>query len=139
DADLISWVQAGGKWDYRRSTPESLTPDHPVARDFAVLRDLHEARRWQSVSETVAAVIDALAALPLACATVRPRDQWRRHRFLLDRARAFCDAGGGDLRSFLDWVAARLDEGASAVETVVPEGDDDAVRFLTVHGSKGLE
>jgi len=139
DADLITWVQAGGTWDYRRPAPAGVDPAHPVDRAFAVLHALHRNRRWQSVSETVAAVIDALGALPLACATVRPRDQWRRHRFLLDRARAFCDAGGGDLRAFLEWVEARLEEGAAAVETVVPETDDDSVRFLTVHGSKGLE
>src|SRR5207248_76320 len=33
----------------------------------------------------------------------------------------------------------QADEGATTVETPVPEPDDDAVRILTIHGSKGLE
>jgi ATP-dependent helicase/nuclease subunit A len=69
----------------------------------------------------------------------RPRDHWRRIRFLLDQARAFVEAGGATLAQFLAWAALQTDEGATAVETVVPEPDDDAVRILTVHGAKGLE
>ena len=58
---------------------------------------------------------------------------------MVDQARAFVEAGGASLAEFLAWTALQVDEGAAAVETVVPEPDDDAVRILTVHGAKGLE
>ena len=33
----------------------------------------------------------------------------------------------------------QADERARVVESVAPEPDDDALRILTIHGSKGLE
>ncbi len=68
-----------------------------------------------------------------------PRDHWRRIRFLLDQARAYDAASGRGLRGFIEWVQQLADERARAVEIVVPEPDDDALRVLTVHGAKGLE
>ena len=58
---------------------------------------------------------------------------------MADAARAFVDGGGTSLRGFVTWLARQVDEEARAVEVVVPEPDDDAVRILTVHGAKGLE
>ncbi len=48
-------------------------------------------------------------------------------------------ASGRGLRGFIEWVQQLADERARAVEIVVPEPDDDALRVLTVHGAKGLE
>ena len=69
----------------------------------------------------------------------RPRDLWRRVRFVVEQARAFAEAEGGSLRDFLAWADLQGSEGARVVETVLPETDDDAVRILTIHGAKGLE
>ena len=69
----------------------------------------------------------------------RAREQWRRYRFLVEQARAFAAAGGNSLRSFLEWVRRQADEGARVTETPVPESDEEAVRIMTVHASKGLE
>ena len=77
--------------------------------------------------------------LELAVTHRRPRDHWRRIRFFLDQARAYDAASGRGLRGFVEWVQQLADERARAVEIVVPEPDDDALRILTVHGAKGLE
>ena len=69
----------------------------------------------------------------------RPRDVWRRLRFVADQARQFTDSYGGDLRRYLAWVELQQRDDVRAVEVVLPESDDDAVRVLTVHGAKGLE
>ena len=74
----------------------------------------------------------------------RPRDLWRRVRFVIDQARAFTASAsersrGSSLRDFLAWAELQSSEGARVVETVLPETDDDAVRILTIHGAKGLE
>ncbi len=139
DDDLVDYHQRGGRWDYRRTVPEDLPRDHPVVVALTALRDLHEIRWWQSVSETVETVVRQRKMLELAVTHRRPRDHWRRIRFFLDQARAYDAASGFGLRGFIDWVRQLADERARAVEIVVPEPDDDALRVLTVHGAKGLE
>jgi ATP-dependent exoDNAse (exonuclease V) beta subunit len=139
DDDLLAYRQAGGVWDYRATPPPSLAADHPVVTALAVLRDYHAARRWMSVSELIERVLREQHFYELALAARRPRDRWRRYRFLADQARAFASNGGRDLRAFVAWADRQADERAAVSEVVAPETDDDAVRILTVHGSKGLE
>jgi len=139
DAELVEYREAGGRWDYRATAEVDLAASHRVVDGVTVLRALHEARWWQSVSETVEAVVRERRMLELAVAHRRPRDHWRRIRFLLDQARAYDERGGTGLRGFVEWARQQADERARAVEVVVPEPDDDAVRVLTVHGAKGLE
>ena len=55
------------------------------------------------------------------------------------RPAAWDDAGEAGLRAFVEWVQHQADERARVIESVAPEPDDDALRILTVHGSKGLE
>ena len=139
DDKLAEYRHAKGKWDYRAAPPAALPPTHPVVAAMAALRELHEQRWWDTVSETVERVIRERRLMELAVARARPRDHWRRIRFVADAARAFVDGGGTSLRGFVTWLAHQVDEDARAVELVVPEPDDDAVRILTVHGAKGLE
>jgi len=139
DVTLVEWRAAGGRWDYMAKTPESLPADHPVAAGLSELRRWHEARWWMPVNELVASLVRDLRLIELTATTKRPRDHWRRLRFLVDQARAWCDAGGSGLGGFVDWAARQIENEADVLETVVPESDDDAVRILTVHGSKGLE
>ncbi|MGH8986401.1 MAG: UvrD-helicase domain-containing protein, partial [Acidimicrobiia bacterium] len=139
DSELVEYREAGGRWDYRAAAEADLPTTHRVVEGVTALRALHEARWWQSVSETVEAVVRARAILELSVAHRRPRDHWRRIRFLLDQARAYDERGGTGLRGFVEWARQQADERARAVEVVVPEPDDDAVRVLTVHGAKGLE
>ncbi|HEX6312391.1 MAG TPA: UvrD-helicase domain-containing protein [Acidimicrobiia bacterium] len=139
DAELVEYRNAGGRWDYRAGDPVDLPPSHRVVGGVRALRALHERRWWQSVSETVETVVRERRMLELAVAHRRPRDHWRRIRFLLDQARAYDERGGTGLRGFVEWARQQADERARAVEVVVPEPDDDAVRVLTVHGAKGLE
>src|SRR5262245_65349844 len=106
---------------------------------MAALRRLHEERWWQSVSETVEAIVRERRMLELAVARRRPRDHWRRIRFFLDQARAWDDTGAGTLRGFVEWAHEQADERARVIESVAPEPDDDAVRTLTVHGANALE
>jgi len=138
DADLVRHVDAGGGWDYRRDAPGDADED-PVAAALAALRRFWEQRWWRPVSGTVEAVVRDRRLLELASRHRRPRDRWRRLRFLLDEARAWDDAGETSLRGFVDWARRQADQGARVNESVAPEPDDPALRILTVHGAKGLE
>jgi ATP-dependent helicase/nuclease subunit A len=143
DADLLEWRGAGGLWSIFAATgdrvPEDLTPDHPVAAALNALRRWHEQRWWIPVNELAEHVVRDLRLVELTAAQRRPRDHWRRLRFVVDQARAWCDAGGSGLGGFVAWALRQMENDADVLETVVPEPDDDAVRILTVHGSKGLE
>ena len=139
DDDLLEYRQAHGSWDYRNVTPDELAPSHPVVIGMAGLRELHAQRWWQDVSGLIGLVVQERKLLELGLDEGRPRDVWRRLRFVADQARQFTDAYGGDLRRYLAWVELQQRDDVRAVEVVLPESDDDAVRILTVHGAKGLE
>jgi ATP-dependent helicase/nuclease subunit A len=139
DDTFVEFVQAGGSWDYRVDPPADLPEYHPVVDGMRALRELHDRRAWDGVSELVERVIRERRLLELAVEHRRPRDHWRRLRFIADAARAYADRGGTSLRGFVMWAWSQSDEEARAVEVIVPEPDDDAVRVLTVHGAKGLE
>jgi ATP-dependent exoDNAse (exonuclease V) beta subunit len=140
DDDLADFrLPHHGRWDHQHPLPDSLPSHHPVADAMASLAAWHEARAWSSPSELLDRVVRERRVLEVGFAHGRPRDLWRRVRFVIEQARAFADTEGGSLRDFLAWADLQGSEGARVVETVLPETDDDAVRILTVHGAKGLE
>ena len=138
DDDLAHWkVGLGGRFSLSGDVAEHI--GHPVADGLAHLRELHEARRWTSPPMLLEKLLRDRGALETAVVAGRPRDSWRRLRFLADQARAWADAGGRDLRGYLEWARLQGAENARVTETVLPETDDDSVRILTIHGAKGLE
>lgn len=138
DDDLIAWKTAGGRWRYDAPAPEG-TADSPVADALAALRRYHDLRWWLPVNVLLDRIIRERRGVELTAAYRRPRDHWRRLRFLVDQARLFLDSGGAGVTGFVRWAREQIDSAADAIETVVPERDDDAVQILTIHGSKGLE
>ena len=140
DDDLANYALVHrGSWNHQAVRPESAPPDHPVARALEALAAWYDARTWCTPSALLEQIVRERRVLELGFAHGRPRDLWRRVRFVVEQARAFSDADGGSLRDFLHWAELQGSEGARVVETVLPETDDDAVRILTVHGAKGLE
>jgi ATP-dependent exoDNAse (exonuclease V) beta subunit len=140
DDDLFTWhSRHRGRWDHQRRMPDGAPACHPVAEGLAWLSEQHRQRLWLSPSQLIERILRERRFFELAADERRPRDLWRRLRFVLDQCRAWEEAGGGTLREYLRWVEGQSAEGARVIETVLPEHDDDAVRILTVHGAKGLE
>jgi ATP-dependent exoDNAse (exonuclease V) beta subunit len=139
DDNLLEYRQAGGRWHLHGPVPAALGDDHPVLTGMAQLRALHGDRLWTGVSGMVERVLRELRFFELAIAHRRPRDRWRRLRWVLDQARAFEADRAGSLREFLAWADLQADENARVKESAVPEADDDAVLIYTVHGAKGLQ
>jgi ATP-dependent helicase/nuclease subunit A len=135
DDELCAHRAAGGSWD----PSLTATGSGPVARALAELRAAHAGTWWKSVSALVSDVVVNHNLLALALGESRPRESWRRLRFLVDQARLFDQSQGGDLRRFLRWVNHQQEEGARVIEAILPESDDDAVRISTMHAAKGLE
>ena len=138
DDDLVTWRQAQGSWDPRQPPPEGLEA-HPVAGAMAVLARLHEERWWREPSAMVRRAFEELRSFELCLAYHRPRDHWQRLRWLMDQARLFDETVGGPLRSFLRWADLQAEDDRRSGGVGPPDPDDDAVRVLTIHGSKGLE
>ena len=139
DDDLAHWkLGVRGRFTLRSPIPDD-TGDHPVADGLRHLQQLHEARLWSTPAELLDRLIRERGVLETAIATGSARDVWRRLRFVIDQARAWVDAGGVDLRAYLQWARLQGADNARVSETVLPETDDDSVRIMTVHGSKGLE
>jgi ATP-dependent exoDNAse (exonuclease V) beta subunit len=138
DDDLVTWHGAGGTWDLRAPAPDGLG-SHPVAEAMAVLRRLHGRRWWCEPSALVAAAYQELRSFELALSHRRPRDYWHRLRWLQDQARLFDESPGGTMRDFLVWAELRAKGDGRAGGVGPPDPDDDAVRVMTIHGSKGLE
>ncbi len=145
DDDLYTFkVMHGGQWDHQAPLPDSLPADHPVGDAMRAFESWYEARLWLDASELLDRIVRERRVLELGFVHGRPRDLWRRVRFVVDQARAFAASAGersrgSSLRDFLAWAELQSSEGARVVETVLPETDDDAVRILTIHGAKGLE
>jgi ATP-dependent exoDNAse (exonuclease V) beta subunit len=139
DDELLEYRQAGGRWTYLAAPPEELHADHPVVRGMVALRALHAERAWVDVAGLVERVVRERRLFEVAVADRRPRDTWRRLRYVVDQARAFSESVGGSLRDFLDWADRQRSETTAAAAPVLPEPDDRAVRILTIHGAKGLE
>lgn len=57
----------------------------------------------------------------------------------LDRLVHIAQERGGSLFSFSRWVERRIADETDEPEAVVFSADDDAIRLLTIHGSKGLD
>ncbi len=169
DDELLEWKLAGGSWDYRHPTPadepassgpgdqdpdpiadrpEALHDlvdstlgglDNAVGEAFAVLRRWHDDRWWYDPATLIDRIVRERRLRESALAEPRPRDRWRRYRFLAEQAREFAETQGGDLHDFVDWVEIQSSDMARVTEPIPAEPDDDAVRVLTIHGAKGLE
>ena len=136
DVELMEFYEAGGRFEYVSSAGPS---DGPVAEALASLKEYHAARLWSSAVYLIDRFIRERLLMEAALDNPRTREQWRRYRFIVEQARAFAGTGVSSLRGFLEWMSRQAEEGARLTETPVPEGDEDAVRIMTVHGSKGLE
>jgi ATP-dependent exoDNAse (exonuclease V) beta subunit len=128
-----------GGFDHTRPPPDGAPAGDPVVDGLAYLRAMHAERRWLTPSELADRVVRDRRVLELGEADGRPRDLWRRIRFVVDQARAWTDATDGTLRQYLAWIRQQTAPGTRVAEAVLPETDDDAVRILTVHAAKGLE
>ncbi len=169
DDELLTWKLTGHSWDYRNpdeidrssdglvvhSQPSDPGVDRSVDIDdrrgsdtedsggiveaFAALRQWHDARWWTEPAALIDRIVRERRLRESALAEPRPRDRWRRYRFLAEQAREFSETQGGDLHDFVEWVAIQSSDMVRVTEPIPPEPDDDAVRVLTIHGAKGLE
>src|SRR5205823_5772655 len=105
DDDLFRFKREHkGRWNYQATQPDSVPADDPVLAGLTYLRALHRDRQWHTPSELLDRIVRDRRALELGFAEGRPRDVWRRLRFVIDQARGWSEATAGSLRQYLQWV-----------------------------------
>ncbi len=140
DADLVTW-RRGHEQPLHLLAPldEDVPDDHPVHEALQYLRGLHEDLPWMTPAQLLDRLCRDRQLFELGHATRRPRDVWRRLRFVVDQARAWSESEGGTVREYLAWARRQASDSVRVAETILPETDDDSVRIMTVHAAKGLE
>jgi hypothetical protein len=136
DPDIVRWVEGNGKLSHE--APAS-GPDGPVEDALTWLARFAERRHTLSPPALIEAYIRERQLEVIALDDWRPRESWRRLRYVVDCARGFTGTGRHTLRSFLDWIAGLSGAEVRDVESEDAEQDEDAVRIMTVHQAKGLE
>ena len=163
DVMLARWRDAGGTWNYqsrvlddgepanenqkkRHQRLAELGADFPVRTGLLKIRAYHRMRQTMGAARLIDAFIRDRRLEELDLAENRPREIWRRRRFLAEQARQLEQASAANpgtppltLHTFLQWADLQQEEGARITEIAVPETDDDAVRIMTMHAAKGLE
>ena len=137
DVDLLRHHEAGGTFDYLSETPGKSEP--VVAEGLETLKQFHHRRMWESPSTLIERFVRDRLLLEGATSHPRMREQWRRYRFMVERAAQYAEAGGKSLRSFLGWIEDQVNNRVRVTETPVPESDEESVRVMTMHSAKGLE
>ena len=137
DVELLLHHSGGGSFNCLADSSEQ--PPGPVADSLSALRRYHEERHSGSSGALIDRFVRERMLLEVAIEHPRTREQWRRYRFMVERAWQFESAGGRSLREYVQWVDDQINERARVTEAAVPETDEDAVRVMTVHAAKGLE
>jgi ATP-dependent exoDNAse (exonuclease V) beta subunit len=136
DVDLLEWVDGGGYLDHEHP---GEGPDGRVKHALDNLAQWHRRRLLLSPAALIEAFIADRLLVASAFAEARPREAWRRLRYVVSRARAFTSTGRHTLRAFLDWIDGLQRAEVRDPESGFAESDEDAVHIQTIHGAKGLE
>jgi len=136
DAELVRWTGQGGRIDYVR--PGTGAVDR-VAAALEHVASFHARRNQGTVAALVERFVDDRMLVAGAFGERRPRESWRRYRYVSARARAFAATGRTTLRDFVEWMEGLDRNQARDVSGSIVETDESAVRVLTVHRAKGLE
>ncbi|MDQ6793263.1 MAG: UvrD-helicase domain-containing protein [Chloroflexota bacterium] len=136
DAELVRWTGEGGRLNYIR--PETGKVDR-VRAALAHMASFHAQRNQGTVAALVERFVDDRMLVAGAFGERRPRESWRRYRYVAARARAFAATGRTTLRDFVEWMEGLDRSQARDISGSITESDESAVRVLTVHRAKGLE
>ncbi|MGH9045044.1 MAG: UvrD-helicase domain-containing protein [Acidimicrobiales bacterium] len=139
DDDLFTFASSGGRFDPRSVRAASGGSQGPVVPALGLLAELNELATWTDASGLISQIVSKMGFFEVALVHARPRDHWQRLSWIIDQARAFDDSMLGTPGDFLAWAELSEQLQARTASLGPPESDDDAVRVMTIHGSKGLE
>ena len=137
DVELAEHRRAGLRFNYLAPALDGVAG--PVAEGLRRLRAHHLERHDDSLATVVERFIAERRLVEVGLVDGRSRDAYRRARFVLEQARAFEADRPQGLRAFVAWLEERTTGPMLERDGSGLDDDEDAVRILTVHASKGLE
>jgi ATP-dependent helicase/nuclease subunit A len=137
DVDLARHRADGGRFNYQH--PGLAEREGAVAEALRSLAGYHSLRHAGSIAALVERFVADRGLAEIGLLVDASRDSFRRMRFVVEQARSFEAAGPESLRSFVAWMERRAGGGILDNEGAGLDDDEDAVRVLTIHRSKGLE
>lgn len=137
---------AAGKSAFLRVTDDDLLKFainndtyHPTFAHESVLKQWREMVRGLSPTSALIRVESLLEPLVIGSAASDPIKAWNRYRRVFQLAHAQVSNGAGSLLAVAQRLPAMRSQGEKQLEVVGAQDDANAVRLMTVHGSKGLE
>jgi ATP-dependent exoDNAse (exonuclease V) beta subunit len=115
--------------------PERL---QPVVSALRVLKELHGARNYRPVADTIGRLIEVTRAHAAFILWRGGEQVLANVLHISDLARRYEAAGGLSFRGFIDMLRDAADR-AQAPEAPILEEGSEGVRLMTVHKAKGLE
>lgn len=138
DVEIAAYKLAdNGSFNYLSPRLDDMSG--PVAHALRDLRQRHAARHRGSLAAFVEHFIAARSLVPIGILAQGGRNSFRRARFIVEQARKFEEAGPESLGAFVEWLEQRASGPIRDQEGASLDDDEDAVRILTIHASKGLE
>ena len=138
DVDLYHWAKAGGRF--------SCTSDFPNAAEADVVRDaMRELRRFHELRDNmqppvlIETFLRERQARELMFLENDPAPGLRRLDLAVELTRRFTDEGAASLRECLTRFSQYRESDEPIREQPALEFDEDKIRFMTMHASKGLE
>jgi len=136
DAEIFSHLQS-------RHTLNSLdeynhTKDS-IGSSLSTLQQFHLKKNTVSVSLLIEELFRERYITGYALHTKRVREQWRKYQLIIDKARVLSENKTLTLAYFITWIEAQIENDVHSLDSSVSEGDENAIRIMTIHRSKGLE
>ncbi|WP_217914039.1 UvrD-helicase domain-containing protein [Miltoncostaea marina] len=137
DVELAEHRRAGLRFNYLAPAIDDAAG--PVAEALRCLRAHHRRRHDTSLATLVERFVAERRMVEVGLVDGRSRDAYRRARFVVEQARAFEADRPKGLRAFVLWLEERTTGPILERDGSGLDDDEDAVRVLTIHASKGLE
>ena len=138
DEEIFLFTRNGGRLDYLAPGAGACAAFEGLAAAFALLGELHRGRNELGPSGTLLELLRRTKYLELSL--LRPHGEQRvsNIRKAVSSARAF-EGKIGSYRRFARWFRDQEMLASAESEGAVIEGEESAVRLLTVHKAKGLQ
>lgn len=137
DPELHEYFAVGGRWNYLSRQVDTIAG--PVAEAVRWLRDFRPQALALPVNLALECLLRERRLWESSAVLRRARVRWQRYRLLLELSRDFATRPGADLADFVQWMRRNRIGHTRIEEVAAPESDDEAVRLMTIHASKGLE
>jgi ATP-dependent helicase/nuclease subunit A len=136
DEDLVFHKAQRASFDHRAL---SQMASGYAADCLRVLGDLSHERHRVTLPELIRRTLDRTRLVEFAM--LQPQGDQVAANLLkvIDQARAFSEASGRGLRSFVRWLRINTERTTDETDAPISEETDDVVRIITIHAAKGLE